>query len=98
MVVGLAPVIADQAKSFIHQTVGSVVSSDAFENLWVEANREAHQSLTAVLTGDTRAAVDISDKGEVSISLAPMIEKARSALVDRGFALPTEFPISTSRS
>ncbi|TSD45417.1 hypothetical protein FFI94_004065 [Rhodococcus sp. KBS0724] len=92
VVVGLAPVIADQAKSFIHQTVGSVVSSDAFENLWVEANREAHQSLTAVLTGDTRAAVDISDKGEVSISLAPMIEKARSALVDRGFAFADRIP------
>lgn len=92
VVVGLAPAIAGQAKGFIHQTVSSVVASDQFETLWIEANQQAHQSLTGVLTGDTRDAVDISDQGQVSISLAPIIEKARTALVDRGFAFADKIP------
>ncbi|OYD66793.1 hypothetical protein [Rhodococcus sp. OK302] len=92
VVVGLAPVIAGQAKSFIHQTVGSLVASDQFETLWIEANKQAHQSLTAVLTGDTRAGIQINDQGEVSISLAPIIERASTVLTDRGFAFADKIP------
>ncbi|QCB51631.1 hypothetical protein E5720_18700 [Rhodococcus sp. PAMC28707] len=91
-VVGLAPVIADQAESFVHKTVESLVSSDEFETLWIKANREAHQALTAVLTGNTRAAVGVSDEGTVSISLAPIIDKVRAKLTERGFAFAEKIP------
>lgn len=91
-VVGLAPVIADQAQSFIHRTVASLLSSDEFEALWVQANRQAHESLVSVLTGDTRTSVQIDDAGTVSISLAPIIDKARARLTDRGFAFADKIP------
>ncbi|MEV0947265.1 hypothetical protein [Rhodococcus sp. NPDC049939] len=91
-VVGLAPVIAGQAKSFVRSTVGSLVASDEFEALWIQANRTAHQSLVAVLTGDTRAALEISDEGTVSISLAPIIDRASTMLADRGFAFADDIP------
>ncbi|MDJ0360795.1 hypothetical protein [Rhodococcus sp. H29-C3] len=91
-VVGLAPVIADQAESFVHKTVDSLVSSDEFETLWIQANREAHQALTAVLTGNTRAAVVVSDDGTVSISLTPIIDKVRAKLTERGFAFADKIP------
>ncbi|WKG11924.1 hypothetical protein QX204_10840 [Nocardia sp. PE-7] len=91
-VVGLAPVIADEAESLVHRTVESFVASDRFEALWIEANRRAHERLVAVLTGDTRPGVEVSDKGVVSISLAPIIDRVRAALIDRGFAFANEIP------
>ncbi|MFD9548474.1 hypothetical protein ACFWBG_13895 [Nocardia salmonicida] len=91
-VVGLAPVIADEAESLVHRTVESFVASDRFEALWIEANRKAHQRLVAVLTGDTRPGVEVSDEGVVSISLAPIIDRVRAALIDRGFAFASEIP------
>ncbi|MGC4993603.1 hypothetical protein [Nocardia salmonicida] len=91
-VVGLAPVIADQAETLVHRTVESFVASDRFEALWIEANRRAHERLVAVLTGHTRPGVEISDKGVVSISLAPIIDRVRAALIDRGFAFANEIP------
>ncbi|MFI1234629.1 hypothetical protein [Nocardia salmonicida] len=91
-VVGLAPVIADEAETLVHRTVESFVASDRFEALWIEANRRAHERLVAVLTGHTRPGVEVSDKGVVSISLAPIIERVRTALIDRGFAFANEIP------
>ncbi|MDI9918192.1 hypothetical protein [Rhodococcus sp. IEGM 1379] len=91
-VVGLAPVIAGQAQSFVHKTVKSLVASDQFETLWIQANQEAHQGLVAVLTGNTRAAVQINDEGTVSISLTPIIEKVRTTLTERGFAFADKIP------
>ncbi|MFZ2175663.1 MAG: hypothetical protein WAW17_16820, partial [Rhodococcus sp. (in: high G+C Gram-positive bacteria)] len=91
-VVGLAPVLADQAQSFVRQTVGSFVASDQFEALWIRANREAHQVLVAVMTGQTRAAVQISDQGTVSIELAPIIDNVRTKLTERGFAFADKIP------
>ncbi|MGW6699143.1 hypothetical protein [Nocardia sp. NPDC055049] len=91
-VVGLAPVIADQAESFVHRTVASFVASDQFEALWIQANEQAHQALVAVLTGQTRPGVDVSDQGVVSISLAPIIDRVRAALIDRGFAFADKVP------
>ncbi|MGX6511921.1 hypothetical protein [Rhodococcus sp. SJ-2] len=92
-VVGLAPVIAGQAESFVHDTVGSLVASDQFETLWVQTNRAAHDRLAAVLTGDTQAdAISIDDSGTVSLNLAPIIDKAKSLLVDRGFAFADQIP------
>ncbi|MCQ4117650.1 hypothetical protein [Rhodococcus tibetensis] len=91
-VVGLAPVITEQAQSFVHETVTSLVSSDEFETMWIQANREAHQGLVAVLTGNTRAAVQISDQGTVSMSLAPIFDKVRARLTDRGFAFAEKIP------
>lgn len=92
-VVGLAPVIAGQAESFVHDTVGSLVASDQFETLWIQANRTAHDRLAAVLTGDTRGeAIAIDDSGTVSLNLAPIIERVKALLVERGFSFADQIP------
>ena len=90
-VVGLAPVIAGQAKSFIHETVLSVVQTDQFERAWVEANRIAHQKLVAVATGDT-SVVEIDEKGTVSVPLGPILANVGDQLVQRGFAFADKIP------
>ncbi|MGS2805745.1 hypothetical protein [Nocardia sp. MW-W600-9] len=92
-VVGLAPVIAGQAKTFVHDTVESLVESDEFEDLWIQANRAAHTTLVAVVTGDTGdTAVQVDDSGTVSISLSTVIDKVKTRLSGRGFAFADKIP------
>ncbi|AZG47369.1 hypothetical protein [Gordonia insulae] len=93
-VVGLAPVIAAQAQSLIHQTVTEFVQSDAFKDLWVTANRGAHQAMVAAVTGDTqRGAVQVdTNSGTVSIQLGPVIAQVKQRLVDRGLSFADNIP------
>ncbi|MDL9938276.1 hypothetical protein QSJ18_16100 [Gordonia sp. ABSL1-1] len=92
-IVGLAPVIAGQANTYIQSAVADFVDSQQFQNLWVEANRRAHTRIVDVLTGrKSRAAVQVADNGEVSIELAPIIEEVKKRLVDRGFTVAERIP------
>lgn len=92
-VVGLAPVIASQAESFIHQTVTDLVHSSEFRDLWVSANRRAHQGVVAAVTGDTqRSSIKISDNGVVAIQLQPIIENVKQRLQQRGFSFASNIP------
>lgn len=91
-VVGLAPVIAGQARTFVHNTATKLVTSDQFQTMWVQANREAHQELVSVATGANSGSVTINDKGEVSITLATIIDTVKSELVNRGFTFVEKLP------
>ncbi|WP_328394811.1 hypothetical protein [Nocardia sp. NBC_00416] len=92
-VVGLAPVLAEQAETFVRDTVSELVDSDRFEDLWVQANRAAHTRLVAVVTGDTRSgAIEVDDTGTVSISLDAVLAEARTRLSQRGFTFTRELP------
>jgi hypothetical protein len=91
-VVGLAPVLAGQAQSFIESTVQRLLASDQFQTLWVEANRRAHENLVAVLTGDHAKAIKVDDDGTVSIELKPVIDRVKGALTDRGFSFASHIP------
>ena len=77
--VGLAPVIAGQAKSFVHDTVASLVRTQQFEDLWIQANRAAHNSLVAVMTGNYGPdSVEVDQSGTVSISLSTIIDRGEN--------------------
>lgn len=91
-VIGLAPVLTQQAQGFINQAVSALLRSDQFETLWIEANKRAHQRLAAVLTGDTNDALQIDDKGTVSIELGPIIANVKTELKDRGFSFADKIP------
>ncbi|MGC5259256.1 hypothetical protein ACPXCG_23180 [Gordonia sp. DT218] len=91
--VGLAPVLASQAESFVHKTVDDFVRSSAFKDLWVAANRAAHRSVVAAVTGETqRDAVEIGSDGTISIQLGPIIEQVKQRLQDRGFGFAGSIP------
>ena len=47
--------LQDAITNFIHKNVTKIVSSDAFENTWEEANRAAHEQIVATLRGDPDA-------------------------------------------
>ena len=91
-VVGLAPVLAEQAESFIDETVQSLLATDQFKTLWVQANRQAHEALVNLLTGEDRAAVVVDDSGTVSIALGPIVADVRERLQSRGFEFADSIP------
>ncbi|MFD4294305.1 hypothetical protein ACFWQG_13915 [Rhodococcus sp. NPDC058532] len=91
-VVGLAPVIAGQAQSFVHNAATKLVGSSQFESTWIEANRQAHEELVSVATGENSGAVAVDDRGQVSIKLATIIDTVKADLVGRGFTFVERLP------
>ncbi|WP_068155499.1 hypothetical protein [Rhodococcus phenolicus] len=90
---GLAPVIAGQARSFVNETVLSLVQSDQFDDLWIQANRAAHTGLVAVVTGEVGpSSVTVDESGTVSISLGTVIDNVKARLIDRGFTFAEKIP------
>jgi hypothetical protein len=88
---GLVGPITDGVRSFTQSQVSNVVQSQAFADAWVAANRTAHTSLVAALTGDTSGPVQV--KGDtVSIQLATLINTVKQQLVSRGFSLAERIP------
>ncbi len=90
---GLGPVIAGQARNFISDTVTTFVQSQQFEDLWIQANRSAHNALVSVVTGNYGvSSVEVDQSGTVSISLATIIDNVRTELTDRGFTFAEKIP------
>lgn len=93
VVIGLTPVITSQARVYVNDTVGALVQSQQFEDLWVQANRAAHNALVAVMTGNSGASsVAVDQSGTVSISLRTVIDNVKAVLIERGFAFVDEIP------
>jgi hypothetical protein len=83
--------LTDAVEGFIEEQVTNLVESDQFEDAWIEANRQAHTQLVAVLTGKDTDQVEISDNA-VSINLATLIDTVKQRLIDRGFTLAERLP------
>ena len=96
-IVGLAPVLANQANGFIGDQVTRFVRSDAFANLWVQANRAAHNNVVAVLTGGSGRALTATADGAVVLNLGPVVDAVKQRLVARGLSFASNIPqVSTT--
>ncbi|PJJ57812.1 hypothetical protein CLV56_2050 [Mumia flava] len=91
-VVGLTPVLTSQVETFVHNTLERLVRSDAFATTWAEANRQAHDSVVAVLTGREDSSVTVDDRGTVSVRLDALLAAAKEQLVNRGFTFVEGLP------
>ncbi|MFW0789009.1 hypothetical protein [Gordonia sp. CPCC 205333] len=90
----LAPLLASQAETLIRSTVNQFVGSEQFADLWVAANRAAHQALVAAVTGQTpHGAVRIGDDGTVAIGLGPIIDAVKGLLAQRNFGFAEQIPV-----
>jgi hypothetical protein len=87
----LAVPIANGIRSFTTDQVSKVVASDAFEQVWAEAQRTAHSQLVAALTGNTSGAVVLVDD-KVNVNLGPLIATVKQRLLDQGFTLASRIP------
>ncbi|MGW7355440.1 hypothetical protein ACWGI0_01795 [Streptomyces sp. NPDC054802] len=83
--------IENGLKQLVSSTVERVVTSSAFETVWVEANRRAHAALDEALTGGGEGAVKLEDN-QVVIDVGPIVERVKDQLVDAGFAPAAKIP------
>lgn len=83
--------ISNAVRGFTSDQVEKLVASDAFEDAWIAANREAHASLVAALTGQTSAGVSVTD-GRVSVNLAAFIAAIKPVLIERGVPFADRIP------
>jgi NADH:ubiquinone oxidoreductase subunit 6 (subunit J) len=77
--------LQDTVRDFLHETVGSFTTTEAFRNAWDTANRAAHKAVAAALDGDSGEAV--------TIDLAPVIDQVKQDLVRDGVPFADQIPV-----
>jgi hypothetical protein len=87
----LSTPLSDAIEGFVEEQVTKLVESDEFETAWIEANRQAHAQMVAVLTGKDTDLVNISNNA-VSVNLATVIDTVKQRLIERGFTLADRLP------
>ena len=83
--------LSNAIENFVHTKVDQLVRSNTFQQAWVEATRQAHTQMVAVLTGDTSKAVDVSG-GQVKINTATIVATVKQKLIDQGFTFANRIP------
>ena len=84
--------LQDAITNVVHKNVTKIVTSDAFDTIWVEANRAAHEQIVATLRGDPDALAKISDTGVLTLDITPIIEQVKTTLEQAGFTLVSRIP------
>ncbi len=79
------------AHQAIESTTLQVVESSAFKALWVAANRQAHDQLVRVLTGEAPESVVVSH-GRITIDLTGVVDQVRQHLSTLGIKLISQLP------
>ena len=88
---GLQGALVSGVENFVHDQVAKVISSPQFAQVWDQVNRAAHSQVVRLLSGDTSGAVSIQGDS-VALSLDPIIEQVKAALVAKGFTLANSIP------
>jgi hypothetical protein len=83
--------IENGLKQLVSGSVERVVTSSAFETVWVDANRRAHSALDKALTGHGDGAVQLKNN-QVVIDLGPIVADVKKRLVDAGFSPAAKIP------
>ena len=91
----LAVPLSNAIEEFIRNRVDDLVKSDAFQNAWVEANRQAHAQMVEVLTGKSDGSVSVTD-GDVSINIAVLVQTVKQRLIEDGFQWAERIPDVTA--
>lgn len=81
----LAPTIAAGAEQAVGVAALKIVESDQFESLWKTMNRRAHTRVVAVLQGKGNQTFETKN-GEITITLAPIVDEVKKELNDRGIS------------
>ncbi|MGW0960859.1 hypothetical protein ACWD4K_17905 [Streptomyces gelaticus] len=77
--------------NFVHGTVEKFVASDAFATVWTDLNRAAQSATLKALSGSGGGAVKLTGD-TVTIDLAPVIDRVKQRLVDRGLGAAAKIP------
>jgi hypothetical protein len=83
--------IENGLKQLVSGAVEKVVSSSAFETVWVNANRRVHTALDNALTGEANSTVSLKNN-QVTIDLGPIVANVKDQLVSAGFGVAAKIP------
>ncbi|MEV6612948.1 hypothetical protein AB0N31_03470 [Streptomyces sp. NPDC051051] len=83
--------IENGLEQLVGSTVERVVTSSAFETVWVNANRRAHSALDKALTGQADGPVELKND-QVVVDLGPIVAEVKDQLVDAGFSPAAKIP------
>ena len=82
-------------QGFVRQAVETILATDQFQDLWVEANRVAHSQLVSVLTGETTGGVTANANGAVTVDLSAVTKLVQQQLASTGIDLFSRIPIAS---
>jgi hypothetical protein len=82
----LAAPVTGEVRSYVQRTVTGLLRTDAFQRIWVAANRRAHVQALSILEGHSQV-VTVHGR-RVTINLLPLVNQALRAISAR---LPTLF-------
>ena len=90
----LAGPLQSAAEGLVNTVTTRFVRSDAFQTLWVEINRAAHQQINYVLTGKqpADAAVQLNNRGQVVLDLSTVVDNVKTRLVAAGLTVASKVP------
>ncbi|MFD0341077.1 hypothetical protein ACFVH0_20745 [Streptomyces sp. NPDC127117] len=77
--------------NFVRGTTEKFVSSDAFATIWTDLNRSAQSATLKALSGSGGGAVELTGD-TVTIDLAPVVDRVKQRLVDRGLGVAAKIP------
>ncbi|MER5640373.1 hypothetical protein ABT095_25925 [Kitasatospora sp. NPDC002227] len=77
--------------ALVHREVQQVVDSDAFATVWVAVNRQAHDAVDRMLTGQGGGAVQLQGD-TVTLDLAPVVDQVKGRLVAAGIGAAAHLP------
>jgi hypothetical protein len=83
--------ITSGLKQLVSGTVERVVTSRAFETVWVEGNRRVHSAVDKALTGEADDAVSLKND-QVAVDVAPIVADVRERLVGAGLGVAARIP------
>ncbi len=93
-----AQVLAAPLQSAVNGLVNTIatnfVHSDAFQKLWVEVNRLAHQQVVYLLTGHrpSNSAVVIDSSGRVQLDISQVVQNVKDRLTAAGLSVASKVP------
>ncbi|MGV9255250.1 hypothetical protein [Streptomyces sp. NPDC003697] len=87
----LAGPLRSAVTDVVHRIVSKVVTSDVFDQAWVQANRRAHAAVVNMLTGNRTGALR-AQGDTVQLDIGVVIDQVKQRLVDAGFKKASDIP------
>jgi hypothetical protein len=87
---------ATGVENYARDVTKRFLASDAFQKIWVEVNRRAHEQLNKILTGQGHYVQ--TAHGDVVVDLAPVLAKLKDRLDARGVRVFDRVPTESVKS
>jgi LPXTG-motif cell wall-anchored protein len=89
----LGPPLQSAVSGLVNTVTTRFVQSDAFQTLWVQVNRLAHQQINYLLTGSRPANAAVStNQGKVYLDLSVLVDRVKAQLVAAGLTVASKVP------